>query len=124
MGDPTAGLMGTRLGVYHLEEHIGAGGMGEVYRARDTRLNRHVAIKVLSSGVTRDAGRLARVEREAQTLAALNHPNIATSVTEGRPLRGTWRTHPLDTLDGKRFLINCTARPPGQFVVLMNWAPL
>jgi hypothetical protein len=45
------------------------------------------------------------------------------SVTQGRPLRGTWWTHPFDTLDGKRFLISCTARPPGQFVVLMNWAP-
>lgn len=55
---------------------IGAGGMGEVYRARDTRLNRDVAIKVLPDSVSSDPERVARLEREARTLAALNHPHI------------------------------------------------
>jgi len=71
-------LIGRRLGVYHIQERIGAGGMGEVYRARDTRLGRDVAIKILPPVFTADPGRLARFEREARVLAALNHPNIAT----------------------------------------------
>src|SRR5213593_3685539 len=68
---------GARLGVYEVVAPIGAGGMGEVYRARDTKLNRDVAIKVLPVAFASDAERLARFTREAQTLAALNHPNIA-----------------------------------------------
>ncbi len=68
---------GTKLGPYEIQSPLGAGGMGEVYRARDTRLNRDVAIKVLPEAFAQDAERLARFEREAQTLAALNHPNIA-----------------------------------------------
>jgi hypothetical protein len=68
---------GTRLGPYDILSAIGAGGMGEVYRARDTRLNRDVAIKVLPELFASDPERLARFEREAQTLAALNHPHIA-----------------------------------------------
>ncbi len=68
---------GTRLGAYDVIGALGAGGMGEVYRARDTRLNRDVAIKVLPELLAADADRLARFTREAQTLAALNHPNIA-----------------------------------------------
>jgi Tol biopolymer transport system component len=68
---------GTRLGAYEILSAIGQGGMGEVYRARDTRLNRDVAIKVLPSDVAADHDRLARFEREAQVLASLNHPNIA-----------------------------------------------
>ena len=71
-------LTGRRLGVYQVQERIGAGGMGEVYRARDTRLGRDVAIKILPSAFTSDPERLARFEREARVLAALNHPNIAT----------------------------------------------
>ncbi|HXG72897.1 MAG TPA: protein kinase [Gemmatimonadaceae bacterium] len=67
----------TRLGSYVIEAPLGAGGMGEVYRARDTRLNRDVAIKVLPDLSAADPDRLARFTREAQTLAALNHPNIA-----------------------------------------------
>ena len=69
--------VGTRIGVYEVLSVIGAGGMGEVYRARDTRLNREVAVKVLPAVFAADHDRLARLEREAQTLAALNHPNIA-----------------------------------------------
>jgi eukaryotic-like serine/threonine-protein kinase len=68
---------GTRLGPYEIVSAIGAGGMGEVYRARDTKLGRDVAIKVLPALVTGDPDRLARFQREAQVLAALNHPNIA-----------------------------------------------
>jgi serine/threonine-protein kinase len=68
---------GTRLGAYDIVALIGSGGMGEVYRARDTRLNRDVAIKVLPADVAADHDRLARFEREAKVLASLNHPNIA-----------------------------------------------
>src|SRR5262245_21917402 len=68
---------GTKLGIYDLVAPLGAGGMGEVWRARDTRLQRDVAIKVLPDLVAAEPERLARLTREAQTLAALNHPNIA-----------------------------------------------
>src|SRR5213079_2445000 len=68
---------GSRLGAYEVVGAIGAGGMGEVYRARDTKLNRDVAIKVLPELFTADPDRLARFTREAQILAALNHSNIA-----------------------------------------------
>ena len=83
-------LTGRRLGVYHLQERIGAGGMGEVYRARDTKLGRDVAIKILPHALTRDPDRLARFEREARVLAALNHPNIATihGFEDGGDVRG------------------------------------
>jgi serine/threonine-protein kinase len=63
---------------YRIQAKIGAGGMGEVYRATDTRLNRDVAIKVLPEALARDADRMARFEREAKVLASLNHPNIAS----------------------------------------------
>jgi len=68
---------GTRLGPYEILAPIGAGGMGEVYRARDTTLGRGVALKVLPAAFSADADRIARFQREAQTLAALNHPHIA-----------------------------------------------
>ena len=68
---------GTRLGPYEILSAIGAGGMGEVYRARDTKLNRDVALKILPDAFASDPDRMARFTREAQTLAALNHPNIA-----------------------------------------------
>jgi serine/threonine-protein kinase len=68
---------GTRLGPYEVIDSLGAGGMGEVYRATDTRLKRQVALKVLPAAVTGDADRLARFQREAEVLASLNHPNIA-----------------------------------------------
>jgi dipeptidyl aminopeptidase/acylaminoacyl peptidase len=68
---------GTALGSYQIVAPLGAGGMGEVYRARDTKLNRDVAIKVLPDVVAQDRDRLVRFEREAQLLASLNHPNIA-----------------------------------------------
>jgi len=68
---------GTRLGSYEIGAPLGAGGMGEVYRATDTNLKRQVAIKVLPQTVGADPERLARFQREAEVLAALNHPNIA-----------------------------------------------
>src|SRR4029453_8411200 len=85
-------LTGRRFGAYHLHELIGAGGMGEVYRATDTTLHRAVAIKVLPKALRLDADRVARLDREAQMLAALNHPNIAT-------------IHGFEDADGVRALI-------------------
>ena len=67
---------GTKLGPYEIVAPLGAGGMGEVYRARDTKLDREVAIKVLPESFSHDAERIARFQREARTLASLNHPNI------------------------------------------------
>ncbi len=70
-------MLGRRLGVYEITAVIGAGGMGEVYRAHDTRLDRDVAIKMLPQQFSRDPDRVSRFEREARVLASLNHPNIA-----------------------------------------------
>jgi len=69
---------GTHVGPYEILSAIGAGGMGEVYRARDPKLGRDVAIKVLPEAFARDAERMARFQREAKVLASLDHPNIAT----------------------------------------------
>ena len=71
-------MVGKTLGHYEILEPLGAGGMGEVYRARDATLKRDVAVKVLSEEFAADSDRLARLEREAHLLASLNHPNIAT----------------------------------------------
>src|SRR5437867_9815352 len=82
-------MIGTSLNQYRIIASIGAGGMGEVFRARDTRLNRDVALKVLPKDFAADADRLRRFEQEAKTLAALNHPNVLTihdaGVHEGAP---------------------------------------
>jgi len=67
---------GTKLGPYEIASPLGAGGMGEVYRARDPRLGREVAIKVLPGSLSADPGRLQRFEQEARSASALNHPNI------------------------------------------------
>src|SRR6476661_3467577 len=84
--DPTASIIralhmslasGTRIGVYEVVVLVGEGGMGEVYRARDTTLSRDVALKILPDAFALDPDRLARFKREAQVLASLNHPNIA-----------------------------------------------
>jgi TolB-like protein len=85
-------LLGRTLGHYRIIEKIGEGGMGEVYRATDTRLGRDVAIKILPEDFTRDPERLARFDREAQVLASLNHPNIAT-------------IYGIDEVEGTRFLV-------------------
>jgi len=74
---PSVLTPGSRLGAYEILGTLGAGGMGEVYRARDTKLHRNVAIKILPAAFMADADRVARFEREARVLAALNHPNIA-----------------------------------------------
>jgi Tol biopolymer transport system component len=85
-------LIGRTLGHYRIAEKIGEGGMGEVYRAHDERLDRDVAIKVLPDAVAQDEDRLARFEREAKLLASLNHQNIAT-------------LHGLEEHEGQRFLV-------------------
>ena len=69
---------GTRLGIYAVTAKIGEGGMGEVYQARDTTLDRNVALTVLPEAFTSDPDWLARFEREAKVLASLNHPNIGS----------------------------------------------
>src|SRR5262249_31928167 len=69
--------VGTRLGSLEITAVLGKGGMGEVYRARDTKLKRDVAIKILPDEFSRDADRVSRFQREAEVLASLNHPNIA-----------------------------------------------
>src|SRR5215813_4673503 len=81
---------GTNLGHYEIHGQLGVGGMGEVYLARDSRLNRDVAIKILPQTFLLDQDRLARFQREAQVLASLNHPNIAAiyGLEEKNGLRG------------------------------------
>ena len=71
-------MIGTTLAHYRITAELGAGGMGEVWRAEDTKLDREVALKVLPAEVAGDSERMARFEREAKVLASLNHPNIAT----------------------------------------------
>src|SRR5262252_9026782 len=71
-------MIGTKLGHYEITSHLGTGGMGEVYQATDSRLGRDVAIKLLPEALNHDTDRAARFEREAQALASLNHPNIAS----------------------------------------------
>ncbi len=89
---PTAVTPGSRLGSYDILSAIGKGGMGEVWKARDTKLGREVAIKTLPEEFARDGDRLARFEREAKVLASLNHPNIGT-------------IYSLEECDGTRFLV-------------------
>jgi serine/threonine-protein kinase len=89
---------GSRLGAYEIVSLLGAGGMGEVYRAKDTRLKRDVAIKVLPDAFAGDAERLARFQREAQVLASLNHPNIAH--IHGLEDTGTSKALVLELVDG------------------------
>jgi eukaryotic-like serine/threonine-protein kinase len=74
---------GTRLGPYQIIAPLGAGGMGEVYRARDSRLGRDAALKVLPEALARDPDRMARFEREAKVLASLNHPNWGYPLDSG-----------------------------------------
>src|SRR5580704_13051996 len=93
---------GTHLGPFEILAPLGSGGMGEVYRARDTKLKRDVALKVLPDSLAGDPERMARFQREAEMLASLNHPNIATiygvegralamELVEGIPLKGPIR---------------------------------
>src|SRR5262245_62163364 len=77
MAPPQVDMIGSRHGHYDVTNHLGSGGMGNVYRATDSKLGRSVAIKILPEAFARDTDRLARLEREARLLASLNHPNIA-----------------------------------------------
>ena len=83
---------GTRIGPYEVVGSLGAGGMGEVYRARDPKLGRDVALKILPAAFANDPERLARFDREAQVLASLNHPHIAQiyGFQESGDLRARW----------------------------------
>ncbi len=83
-------VSGTRLGPYEIVAPLGAGGMGEVYRARDSRLGREVAVKVLPEALASDPGRLRRFEQEARSASALNHPNIVTIHDVGRTNTVSW----------------------------------
>ncbi len=91
--------VGARLGAYEIISPLGAGGMGEVYRARDTRLNRSVAIKVLGERVAADPARRARFEREARVISQLNHPHICTLHDVGEHEGITYLV--LELLDGE-----------------------
>src|SRR5215510_1104692 len=84
--------LGTQLGSYEITALLGKGGMGEVYRARDLKLKREVAIKILPDEFSRDSDRIGRFQREAEVLASLNHPNIAT-------------IHSLEEANGSRVLV-------------------
>src|SRR5713101_6381020 len=84
--------IGTQLGSYEITALLGKGGMGEVYRARDTKLKREVAIKILPDEFSTDPERVSRFQREAEVLASLNHPNIAA-------------IHSLEEANGSRFLV-------------------
>src|SRR5215468_4703304 len=83
---------GTKLGPYEIASPLGAGGMGEVYRARDTRLGRDVAVKILPAEFSADPVRKQRFEREARTISGLNHPNICT-------------LHDIGSQDGVNYLV-------------------
>ena len=78
---------GTSLGPYEIESQLGAGGMGEVYKARDTRLDRTVAIKVLPEDLASDPDRRRRFEKEAKTISSLNHPHICPGSTRSETTR-------------------------------------
>ncbi len=100
---------GTRLGPYEVVAPLGAGGMGEVYRARDTKLGREVAIKILPDAFARDPDRLMRFEREARTLASLNHPNIAQIF--GLEQSGTTSALVMELVEGEDLSQRIARRP-------------
>ncbi len=100
---------GTKLGPYEITGALGAGGMGEVYRARDTKLNRDVALKVLPEAFASDPQRMARFEREAQVLASLNHPNIAAIY--GLEESGSTRALVMELVEGQTLAERLASRP-------------
>ncbi len=102
--------IGTRIGVYAVQGLLGKGGMGDVYRARDTRLGRDVAIKILPPVFTSDPDRLARFEREARVLASLNHPNIAT--IHGLEEAGPTRAIVMELVEGETLAAGWRASAP------------
>ena len=91
-------MIGSKLGPYEITAKLGEGGMGEVWRATDTKLKREVAIKVLPAAFTEDPERLARFEREAKLLAQLNHPNIAQ--IHGLEIQGSTRALVMELVEG------------------------
>jgi serine/threonine protein kinase len=109
---------GTRLGPYEILAPIGAGGMGEVYRSKDTKLDREVAVKVLPAAFAEDPERLARFEREAKVLASLNHPNIAT--IHGVEESGSVRALVMELVPGLCRLPDYAARIP-DFITLVPY---
>ncbi|MCY4025969.1 MAG: serine/threonine-protein kinase, partial [Acidobacteria bacterium] len=111
---------GTRIGAYDVTGPLGAGGMGEVYRARDTKLDRDVALKVLPEAFTADPDRLARFEREARVLASLNHPNIAQ--IHGLEETGGTRALVLELVEGPTLADRLAAGPiPLDEVLSIAW---
>ena len=122
-------LTGRRFGPYQIQACIGAGGMGEVYCARDTKLGRDVAIKILPRAFTNDPERLARFEREARVLAALNHPHIGAiyGSEEAEGIRGlvsssSWARHWPPGCCEARFLLPSPSGSPGTSST--RWMPL
>src|SRR5262249_41313827 len=102
--------IGTQLGPHEITGLLGKGGMGEVYRARDTKLTRAVAIKILPEEFSRDPGRVSRFQREAEVLASLNHPNIAA-------------IHDLQEAGGVQFLV--LELVEGETLAeLIQWGPI
>jgi hypothetical protein len=115
----SAPLTGQHLGVYSITSLVGRGGMGEVYRARDTRLGRDVAIKVLPPALTTDPDRLARFEREARVLASLNHPHIG--MLHGLEESGGHRALILELVEGET-LAERLARGRVPLKIALGWA--
>jgi serine/threonine protein kinase len=108
---PTALEPGRRVGPYEIVSFLAAGGMGEVYRARDPRLKRDVALKILPESVTADRERIARFEREAELLASLNHPNIA-NIYGVEDDHGT-RAIVMELVEGETLADRIAAHPSG-----------
>src|SRR5688572_26234644 len=100
---------GTRIGPYEITAPLGAGGMGEVCRARDTKLNREVALKVLPAAFATDPERMTRFQREAQLLASLNHPHIAAIY--GLEDSGTRRAIVMELVEGDTLAVQIQQGP-------------
>jgi eukaryotic-like serine/threonine-protein kinase len=107
---------GTQLGPYEIKSQIGAGGMGEVYRARDSRLGRDVALKILPESFSRDADRLRRFEQETQAVAALNHPNIVAIYDVGHHIGAPFLVSELLEGESLRVVLNRGALPPRKVI--------
>src|SRR5262249_48915455 len=109
---------GSRLGPYEIVAPLGAGGMGEVYRARDTRLNRSVAVKVLPPQLASDPDRRSRVQRAAPATAALTHPRICTVYDVGRENGTDYLV--MELLEGETLADRLAGRPQGRPVPMQD----